>query len=111
MYLPIAYGDTIYFAQPDALKVRIYEILNKYSIPYRTKVWQEKSLANLLNFTKLPNFFHQSYLAIQLLLSVLQCFLQTLFHQIDFYIFAKLFSHQTFILYGIFFMRDPLVKL
>ena len=40
MYLPIAYGDTTYFAQSDALKVRSNEILNnKYSIPYRTKVW------------------------------------------------------------------------
>ena len=28
-------------------------------IPYRTKVWREKSLTNLANFTKLPNFIRQ----------------------------------------------------
>ena len=31
MYLPIAYGGTVYFAQPDALKVRNHAIFSVFS--------------------------------------------------------------------------------
>ena len=65
----------------------------KILLPYRTKVWREKSLATF------PN--HQTLLAknfvIQLLLSVFQQFHQTL---LIFLYFCKLFSRQTFVLYS-----------
>ena len=40
-------------------------------VPYRTKVWQEKSLANLANFTKSPNFIHQTSYNSTTIISVL----------------------------------------
>ena len=68
-------------------------------IPYRTKVWREKSLANLANFTKSPNFIRQTPNNSTTTVSILT-FSPNFIHQIGiFYIFAKLFSRQTFVLY------------
>ena len=73
----------------------------KFAIPYRTKVWREKSLAN---FTKSPNFIRQtSYHSITIVSIVM--FSPNFIRQIDIlHIFAKLFSRQTFVLYGIQFI-------
>ena len=69
-------------------------------IPYRTKVWREKSLANLANFTKSPNFIRQTSYNSTTIVSILK-FPPNFIRQIDlFYIFTKLFSRQTFVLYG-----------
>ena len=81
------------------LTTRVYDTI--YHIPYRTKVWREKSLANLANFTKSPNFICQtSYHSITIVSIV--TFSPNFIHQIDIlHIFAKLFSRQAFVLYGI----------
>ena len=71
-------------------------------LPYRTKGWREKSLANLVNFSKLPNFIRQTSYNSTTIVSILM-FSPNFIRQIDiFYIFAKLFSRQTFVLYGIY---------
>ena len=70
-------------------------------IPYRTKVWREKSLANLANFTKSPNFIRQTSYNSTTVVSIVT-FRPNFIRQIDcFTCFAKLFSCQTFVLYGI----------
>ena len=76
-----------------SMYVRVYVMF----IPYRTKVWREKSLAN---FTKSPNFIRQtSYHSITIVSIV--TFSPNFIRQIDIlHIFAKLFSRQTFVLYG-----------
>ena len=43
-------------------------------------------------FTKFPNFVHQTICNLTTLINV--------FAKLIFYIFAKFFSHQTFVLYG-----------
>ena len=69
-------------------------------IPYRTKVWREKSLANLANFTKSPNFIRQTSYNSTTIVSIVT-FSPNFIRQIDcFTCFAKLFSRQTFVLYG-----------
>ena len=75
-------------------------LLTNIRIPYRTKVWQEKSLANLVNFTKSPNFIRQTSYNSTTIVSILT-FSPNFIRQIDcFTFFAKLFSCQTFVLYG-----------
>ena len=67
-------------------------------IPYRTKVWWEKSLANLANFTKSPNFIHQTSSVLQLnyYFQYFNAFRQTLSAKLIFLDFRQTFLPPNF---------------
>ena len=64
-------------------------------IPYRTKVWWEKSLVNLANFTKSPNFICQTSYNSTTIVSILT-FLPNFIRQIDFLHFRQTFLPSNF---------------
>ena len=69
-------------------------------IPYRTKVWREKSLANLVNFTKSPNFIHQTSCNSTTIVSILM-FSPNFIRQIDFFTFSLNFSPAKLLFYTV----------
>ena len=56
-----------------------------------TKVWREKSLVNLVNFIKLPNFIRQTSYNSTTIVSILT-FSPNFIRQIDFFTFLPNFS-------------------
>ena len=70
-----------------------YECVHLLScdIPYRTKGWREKSLVNLANFTKLPNFIRQTSYNSTTIASILM-FSPNFIRQIDIFTFSPNFS-------------------
>ena len=79
------------FIIPDAIK-HVFFIRFIKDLPYRTKVGQEKSLAN---FTKSPNFTYETSYNSDTVISIL-IFSPFILPNWFFYIFAKIFSHQAF---------------
>ena len=61
------------------------------------KVWQEKCLANLVNFAKPPNFICQTFCNSTTIISIL-----TLFCQIDFFTFSPNFSLAKLLSYTVY---------
>ena len=80
--------------------IRVYgrtaRIRIRYIVPYKTKVWREKSLVNLANFTKSPNFIRQTSYNSTTIVSILT-FSPNFIRQIDcFTCFAKLLSYTVY---------------
>ena len=69
---------------------------NIHTILCRTKVWQEKSLANLVNITKSPNFIRQTSSVLQLnyYCQYFNVFRQTLFAKLIFlFLYGMTYIH------------------
>ena len=82
-------------------KFLLYEIIVLMDIPYRTKVWWEKSLAKMCKISIWRIKFGENVTILTIVIEWKDVWRIKFGDLVKFAKFTKLFSHQTFVLYGI----------